>query len=236
MIKLLIKEVACRCGYAVVKLPSGYRERGYALYDYTGPDGTFDYARYRQIQIDGNKRKLDRVWAIEENIHFLAHYILERNPRPEFGICHGTRRGLEQQWFSSVLQCPVIGTEISDTATQFPNTIQWDFHQVKPEWLGSVDFIYSNSFDHSYDPETCLNAWMSCLKPGGVCILERGDSDGVLHSNRLDPFGAELMHMPYLIARWGKGAYVVREILDAVAKPSTVRELSFFVLENFPRH
>ena len=36
----------------------------------------------------------------------------------------------------------MIDTEISETAEQFPNTIQWDFHKVKPEWLSSVDFIY----------------------------------------------------------------------------------------------
>ena len=26
------------------------------------------------------------------------------------------------------------------------------FPEVKPEWIGKADFIYSNSFDHSYDP------------------------------------------------------------------------------------
>ncbi|MEJ0015745.1 MAG: hypothetical protein WDN25_04115 [Acetobacteraceae bacterium] len=46
----------------------------------------------------------------------------------------------------------MLGTEISDTATQSSTTIQWDFHEVKPEWLNSVDFIYSVSWDHRYDP------------------------------------------------------------------------------------
>lgn len=113
-------------------------------------------------------KKIDRVWVQEENIDFLSRYIAERIGTPQFGICHGTRRGLEQSWFGARLKCKVIGTEISDTAAQFPNTIQWDFHEVKQEWVGAVDFIYSNSFDHSYDPEKCINAWMSCVKPGAL--------------------------------------------------------------------
>ncbi|MBK6621188.1 MAG: hypothetical protein IPG32_10020 [Saprospirales bacterium] len=51
------------------------------------------------------------------------------------------------------MNCEVIGTEISDSASKFSHTIEWDFHEVKPEWIGRADFIYSNSFDHSYDPE-----------------------------------------------------------------------------------
>jgi hypothetical protein len=46
-----------------------------------------------------------------------------------------------------------MGTEISDTAGQFPYTIQWDFHKTKAEWIDATDFIYSNCFDHSYDPQ-----------------------------------------------------------------------------------
>ncbi len=112
----------------------------------------------------------------------------------------------------------VIGTEISDTATQFPDTIQWDFHEIKAESRDAVDFIYSNSFDHSYDPERCLNAWMSCLRPGGICILEHSDAHSSQKgSSELDPFGAHLVQMPYLVLKWGAGRYSVREILLAPA-------------------
>lgn len=143
---------------------------GLQLYSYARADGTFDYDKYREAQITGNYKKLDNVWVSEENVEFLANYIRETVGDVRFGICHGTRRGKEQEWFIKYLGCDVIGTEISDTAEQFPNTIQWDFHDVKPEWIDSTDFIYSNSLDHSYDPEKRLNAWMSCVTPRGVCI------------------------------------------------------------------
>lgn len=116
-----------------------------------------DYEEYKQAQIDGNLRKLDCIWASMDNIVMLSNYLKTNIPDLKFGICHGTRRGEEQKLFRELLGVEVIGTEISHTATQFPNTIEWDFHNVKDEWINNVDFIYSNSFDHSYDPEKCLD-------------------------------------------------------------------------------
>jgi hypothetical protein len=209
--------------------------RSYALFSYKKADGSFDYEQYRQTQEEGNKRKLDNIWAIEENIEFLAKYLKQRLNNIRFGLCHGTRRGKEQEWFKKYLEAnaQVIGTEISDTATTFPNTIQWDFHETKPEWINNVDFIYSNSFDHSYDPEKCLNAWMSCLRSEGLCILEHTDAHSQKGANELDPFGADIVQMPYLITKWGKGNYGVREILRAPAKSANVDYVAFIIVQKY---
>lgn len=174
-----------------------------------------DYDEYVAVQTIGNKEKIDLTWVVEQNIEFLSHYLLEKLKIVEAGICHGTRRGQEQKWFSGKLKASIFGTEISDTATEFPNTIQWDFHEVKPEWLGKFDFIYSNSFDHSYDPEKCLNAWMSCLKEGGLCIIEHSSLHSPKGVTELDPFGVTLEYFPYLVLSWSKGSYFVCDILDA---------------------
>lgn len=206
---------------------------GYLLHAYLKEDGSFDYDKYRQIQEDGNKRKINSVWVIEENIAFLSNYIKSVVPNPQFGICHGTRRGMEQEWFRKHLDCEVIGTEISDTAGTFPHTIQWDFHDVKPEWKDSVDFIYSNSFDHSYDPEKCLNAWVSCLRKTGICIIEHSSAHEPAFADELDPFGADFHLMPYLIAKWAKGGYGVRQLLTAPTKNSDVSHLNFIVIQKF---
>lgn len=205
----------------------------FVLYSYLNSDGSFDYDRYRKIQEDGNKRKIDNVWALEDNIRFLSGYLKNHLDIISFGLCHGTRRGKEQEWFKKYIGggVRVIGTEISETATQFPDTIQWDFHEVKPEWVGSTDFIYSNSFDHSYDPEKCLNAWMSCLRKGGLCVLEHTDAHSAKGANELDPFGAHLMQMPYLITKWAKGKYSVREILEASVKKDNVNYVAFIVVQ-----
>lgn len=201
---------------------------GFRLYRYRREDGSFDYERYREVQTEGNKRKLDKVWAVEGNIAFLAGWLRERMT-PTFGLCHGTRRGKEQEWFRKHLGCEVLGTEISDTATQFPYTIQWDFHEVKPEWVDAVDFIYSNSLDHSYDPKKALDAWMSCVRPGsGVCLLEHTSRHE--HATELDPFGASIEEMPGLIAEWGAGRYHVTDVLDAPAVSPSVAYCRYLVV------
>ena len=232
MLRSLAKYIFEKLGYRVVSLHKDREEsRGFVLYTYLKEDGTFDYDKYRRIQEAGNKQKINFIWVIEENIAFLSEYIKSTIGSPRFGICHGTRRGKEQEWFRKYLGCDVIGTEISDTAESFPNTIRWDFHEVKPEWVNSVDFIYSNSFDHSYDPEKCLNAWMSCLRKGGICILEHSSLHEVQGANELDPFGADIHLMPFLITTWGKGNYCVRQLLMAPTKNSTLKHLQYIVIQ-----
>jgi len=234
MIEGLLNLLLEKFGYKVSRVSGKCaNEALYALHEYLDEQGSFDYELYRKTQEDGNKRKIDWVWAKEENISFISSYIQNSRGTPQFGICHGTRCGREQEWFRRFLGCDVIGTEISDTAEQFPNTIQWDFHEVKPEWLGAVDFIYSNSFDHSYDPEKCLNAWMSCLKKNGLCIIEHSSLDGLNCSDELDAFGAEIATMPYLITLWGNGCYGVRQILKAPITTPNLKFLSFIVIQRF---
>ena len=220
-----------RFGYELNEVRPVDAENGFEIYRYYKPDGTFDYNKYKEIQAAGNRKKIDNVWVKEENISFLANYIRQVVGNVEFGLCHGARRGKEQEWFRKFLDCEVIGTEISDTAEQFPYTIQWDFHEVKSEWLNAVDFIYSNSFDHSYDPEKCINSWMRCVKKKGLCILEHTSSHE--QASLLDPFGAHLSLMPYLILSWGAGKFCVREILDAPSNQESVSYTKFLVIQRY---
>jgi hypothetical protein len=124
----------------------------------------------------------------------------------------------------------VIGTEISETAVDFPNTIHWDFHEDNPEWHEKSDFVYSNALDHAYDPDKAINVWMKTLTPRGCCIIEHSSQhEG---SNELDPFGAHIEVMPYLILKWGRGRFCVTEILDAPVVPSKAKYLKFLIIKN----
>lgn len=229
MLTQMVNNVIGPLGYQVTR----HGAQGYVLHNYAKRDGTFDYERYRRVQEEANKKKINSVWVIEENIAHLSSYVKSLVPDPRFGICHGTRRGKEQEWFRKYLGCEVIGTEISETATSFPNTIQWDFHEVKPEWINSVDFIYSNSFDHSYAPDKCLNAWMSCVKKGGICILEHSTNHEPGGASEMDPFGATLYYMPYLITTWGQGKFGVREIFEATTKRHSLDHMHYIVIQKF---
>jgi len=157
-----------------------------------------NYDAYKNIQINGYREKEDVVWVSGEEIkQTIVPYIHELNPGAKFGLCHGTRNGKEQQAFIDGFKdgfdkdVHVLGTEIApEAAVKFPNTIEWDFHVVKEEWLGAVDFIYTNAFDHSYKPEECLAAWMSCLSENGICIIEWTEFHGEKAVTAMDPFGA----------------------------------------------
>jgi len=184
-----------------------------------------NYEEYKNVQIEGNKRKLNFCWAVKDDIGLLSKYIQREVPDLKFGICHGTRQGMEQMWFREFLGVDVIGTEISPTANKFSHTIQWDFHNVKPEWIDAVDFIYSNSFDHSYKPKECVDAWMSCVKKAGVCIIEW--SKGHIPVTKLDPYGGNLDQFRNLFS----ANHRVKEIIPAIGNKETkARKTCFLVV------
>lgn len=136
-------------------------------------DGKLNYQSYVDAQTKANVEKIENKGPDEHRIKQISKYIKKNLPNYKFGICHGTRRGDEQKYFKKYLKIDVIGTEISHTAVKFPDTIQWDFHDIKDEWLAGVCFIFSNSLDHSYDPIFCLNQWMRCIRPGGKIFVQR---------------------------------------------------------------
>lgn len=153
-----------------------------------------DYETYRQTQQAGNEKKLQSVWAREGNIQFIAQYARDHIADVRSVLCHGTRNGAEIRWFKAALGgAPrVLGTDISTTATQFPDTIVWDFHEFKPEWEGAWDLVYSNSWDHAHDPQLAFRHWMRSLSPGGMLFLEHSRRHEPWAISSLDPFGATI--------------------------------------------
>jgi hypothetical protein len=184
---------------------------GFVIHEYAS------YAEYRETQIFHNKRKLDQVWADENALSLVADRI--RSDRPEgplFGLCHGSRNGFEQAFLRQRLGdgAEVIGTDISDTATDFPHSVQWDFHDFRAEWDGRCDFVYTNSLDQSWKPEAAVRLWVSQLKPGGLLFIEHSRAHGPSHASEMDPFGADPEVMPYLLVTW-LGMDVCMEIMEA---------------------
>ena len=91
----------------------------YILHEYSS------YEEYREVQIFHNKRKLDSVWADERTLDRVADLVLTEFGKEDqiYGLCHGTRNGFEQNYLRRVSnKLNVIGTDISDTASQFDNS------------------------------------------------------------------------------------------------------------------
>jgi hypothetical protein len=194
-----------------------------------------DIELYRRLQTEANKMKIENQWVPEDHIKCLAEYMLAQGLSPKRGICHGTRRGNEQMWFMDHLGngVEVIGTEISDTATQFPHTIQWDFHEVDPDWVGALDFVYSNSWDHSYDPELAFARWSSCLRPGGFMLLDHGWNYQPDRVSAMDPFGITEDGLVRMLDRVCVGVGKVAEVINGARHRSKqIRTIVFRAAES----
>lgn len=128
------------------------------------------YKQYVRAQTRANKRKIDLVWVKEDTIKKI---IKNYSEIPSNILCHGTRNANEQTLFKKYCaDCFIVGTEISKTAKHFPMTLHWDFHEINNDWLGKFDIIYSNSFDHTYDPNKCISVWRDQLSKKGRMYLE----------------------------------------------------------------
>lgn len=168
------------------------------------------YEEYVRVQTEDNIRKLDHVWVKQRELEKVAKYIKRYLPAARFGLCHGVRNGFEVTQLRRLLGMEIIGTEISETAHRFDNVIQWDFHEVKEEWKGGVDFIYSNSWDHSYDPELLLERWISCLSSNGRIFLEWTRNHMPKSVYRSDCFGIDFKEFKEFIEK----KYTVESILS----------------------
>jgi hypothetical protein len=131
-----------------------------------------DYDHYVEAQTGANKRKI--TWQFKKEDH--VKWIKERKLGAKNIICHGTRNGGEQRFFQKYWpDAYVIGTEISETATQFEMTVQHDFAIPKTEWIGKFDILYSNSFDHSIDPPKTIETWKKQISYDGKLFIEWSD-------------------------------------------------------------
>lgn len=155
-----------------------------------------DYEEYVKYQTEANKHKIDGVYVHKDTIRSIA-----KNKRNASNIiCHGTRNGAEQKYFKKHFpDAYVVGTEISETATQFPMTVQWDFTIANPEWLNKFDIVYSNSFDHSIDPKATLTTWRDQLTESGRLYLEHSTSPQVNFSRAWDPLAISSKELVQLL-------------------------------------
>jgi hypothetical protein len=156
------------------------------------------YEEYIKKQIEKTAWAINNTWAAEAIIVFIADFIKAHIKNVNFGICHGVRNGWEVKKFIELLNINVIGTELSNVKIT-ENVINWDFHEIKEQWVNNTDFIYSNAFDHAYDPEKCLNQWMKCLKKTGLCFIEWTPQH--TNCNDIDCFGAEKKEYEHLFSK-----------------------------------
>ena len=196
IIKNTINQILFKLGYRISKINN--TGELVKIYKYK------NYDEYKETQIFYNKKKIEHVWADEKTLDKISEFLLENiSTSIVKGICHGSRNGFEQNFFNKKKdRFHVIGTDISDTAKNYKDSVTHDFHEEKKEWLNNFDFVYSNSLDQSFDPRKALQAWLNQLKKNGFLIIEHTDQHGVIASGKMDPFGVEANFFPYLLSDW----------------------------------
>ena len=144
-----------------------------------------DDEHYRKEQEKANKKKLDKIWVQESTIEKI-YFDFGKNCKAI--LCHGTRNAAEQKYFQKYYpNADIIGTEISKTAQEFNNTVQWDFRQDNKSWHKKFDILYSNSFDHTNMPRETLVIWRNQIKPNGIMYIEYCFSESNNKSRKSDP-------------------------------------------------
>lgn len=181
-------------GYVVVRDKSTV---DYFLHEYSS------YEEYRDTQVKFNLQKIQNVWADEATLRRVAEIARGLPGRSNItGLCHGARNGFEQKFLNEDDRFSVLGTDISPSATDFPDSVQWDFHDENQEWIGKFDFVYTNSLDQSWQPKKAIEVWLRQLKSDGVLIIEHTELHGPVGASEMDPFGVRPVAFPYVLADW----------------------------------
>jgi hypothetical protein len=215
----LVRGAARLFGYRAVR-PE--RLLDYVLHQYDS------YDEYRDTQIQFNKSKLEHVFADADTLGEVADRLeTQVMARPIRGVCHGSRNGFEVEFFRG-RGFDVIGTDISDTATDFPHMVQWDFHDENPEWIDRFDFVYSNSLDQGWKPELAVRNWLRQVKRNGYVILELTRYHSPTAASKMDPFGVRPQAFPYVLCDWFGDAVAI-SFIKTVKKEKKCEAWFFFV-------
>jgi hypothetical protein len=176
---------------------------------------------YKRVQVAANKLKYHNVYAEDPELRRIAAHFGAHSRNARTGLCHGVRNGYEVRMLRRLLPgVDITGTDISDTAATIPNCIVWDMHDVKPEWVGRTDFMYSNSWDHSHSPEAMFERWSECLSDHGLLYLpytELQSERGVTERTKIDVFGCSADELLGVLRR----SFKVEDVLEVTPRLTT---------------
>ena len=179
------------------------------------------YDEYKRVQVAANKLKYHNVYAEDPELRRIASHFKSRVQRGRAGLCHGVRNGYEVRMLRRLLPgVEIVGTDIAETAAIVPNCIVWDMHEIKPEWVGRIDFMYSNSWDHTYAPEMMFARWSECLSEDGRLYLpytELQSERGVTDSTKIDVFGCSIDELLTIV----QASLVVDDVLEVRPRVTT---------------
>jgi hypothetical protein len=112
-----------------------------------------------------------------------------------------------------------IGVELSSRG-QRPDVWVGSFDALPDQWTGRFGVVFSNSFDHAYEPEVTARMWWRALRSGGYLVLDFPQqqeltSVGIVAHVDLDDvrriFPGEIAFFQYRGSASGYTTYIVRK-------------------------
>lgn len=164
---------------------------------------------YRRIQSEWMKRKETWRYVTTDECRAIAETcrrVIGQQDTYKV-LCHGVRNGAELQDFALFFPCKnkdIVGTEISDRGSRYPNVVVHDFHDQKYEWIRQFDVVYSNSLDHAHSPDVAVKAWCDQVRIGGVLALHWSEDSLPEKMSECDCFGASLSEYVKLLPPNGR--------------------------------
>jgi len=178
-----------------------------------------NYNEYIECQKDATTKKFEKIWVCREELLAISDYLKVHNKGIiNFGICHGVRNGYEVGVFGELLGAKVIGTEISELASDKKDVVIWDFNKRNEEWVGACDFVYTNALDHSFNPVETIDTWMEQLSPNGLLFIEwtRGHRFSKKTNMKVDCFLATFLDYKNLLSENGKIVRIINRNVKAL--------------------
>jgi len=112
----------------------------------------------------------------------------------------------------------VIGVELNPIGAR--RDVWVGSYDALPEsWAGAFHVVFTNAFDHAYEPEATVACWKRVMTPGGYIVL---DYPGGQDSAPIDPvgevtledvrrlFGGELIYYAARGSEWTYSTYILR--------------------------
>jgi hypothetical protein len=110
------------------------------------------------------------------------------------------------------------GVELNPDARR-PDVWNGSFDELPKEWDGVFEILYTNAFDHAFDPHTTVTGWKRVVKSGGYIILgfpndqvpSKIDPVGnVTLRDVIELFGGEVIYYHLRGSAWRYTEYVIR--------------------------
>lgn len=167
------------------------------------------YEDYVEAQRQTVARKGTGPYFTDAEMDRIAEWCKDHGLEVKTGICHGARNGLEAEELMKRLPgSTIFGTDLfphSGRSRLVPTkakVVEWDFNKKNRRWMGRFDLVYSNSFDHAFNPRWTLRVWFGQLREGGALFLQWTKWN--LGVRQGDCLGGQLTEFVDLVNKFGK--------------------------------